>query len=129
MAVILARSPKEIVERFLAGRASMPEGVQLFVLVTVVVTIAKQVGAMRVLTSSQGNTHRQSSKRWSFLGIDVLHGAESTMLEHAEKMALSEGPKKSSELWDLNRSRHSPDSQLLSTEKVEEDDDSIMSQP
>lgn len=107
----------------------MPEAVQLFVLVTVVVTIAKQAGAMRVLTSSQGNTHHQSSERWSFLGIDVLHGAESTVLEHAEKVALSEGPKQSSELWDLNRSRHSPDSQVSSTEKVEEDDNSIMSRP
>ena len=52
MAVILARSPKETVEEFLAGTASMPEAVQQFVLVTVVVTIAKEAGAMRVLTSS-----------------------------------------------------------------------------
>jgi hypothetical protein len=52
VAVILARSPKETVEEFLAGTASMPEAVQQFVLVTVVVTIAKEAGAMRVLTSS-----------------------------------------------------------------------------
>ena len=58
----MARSPKETVEGFVAGTASMPEAVQLFVLVTVVVTIAKEAGAMRVLTSSQGNTHHQSSK-------------------------------------------------------------------
>ena len=89
MAVILARSPKETVEGFLAGRASMPEAVQLFVLVTVVVTIAKQAGAMRVLTSSQGNTHHQSSERWSFLGIDVLYGAVSTMLEFSRDRCAS----------------------------------------
>ena len=52
VAVTLARLPKETVEEFLSGTASMPEAVQLFVLVTVVVTIAKEAGAMRVLTSS-----------------------------------------------------------------------------
>ena len=56
----------------------------------------------------------------------MLHGAVGTMLEHDKKVALSEGPKQSSELWDLNRTRRSPDSQFSSTEKVEEDDNSIM---
>lgn len=51
MAVMLARSPKETVDGVLAGRASIPQAAQLLVLIKVVVTIAKDAGAISALVN------------------------------------------------------------------------------